>query len=69
MTKKRNVLTIKTYEVLCRAVEEGVSHGMRRAYKHQDKPSQEDIISHMENQVLSAICEYFSFPEEAGKYD
>lgn len=51
----------KDYDVLTRAIEEGCSYGVRRAYKHNDAPSQEEIAAAVETAVISAICEVFEF--------
>lgn len=57
---------INTYEVISRAVEEGVTYGFNRAFKHTDAPSNEGIKDEIERAVLNALCEVldFSYPEE-----
>jgi len=57
-------LQVDVYNVVARAVEEGVAYGLRRAYKHVDDPSQESIAEHVEREVLNALCEVIRFPEE-----
>ena len=55
---------IKLYDVIARAVEEGVAYGTRRAYKHTDCPSLEQIQSEVEQAVLNSLCEVLQFEEE-----
>ncbi len=51
----------KEYEILARAVEEGVRHGIIRAFKHDDNPLKEHMAETVESEVLNAICEVFNF--------
>lgn len=65
---RTNTLQVNVYAVLARAVEEGVGHGVRRAYKHVDPgahPTEAVLIDHIEREVMNAISEVFSFPETA----
>lgn len=61
-----NVLKVRVYPVLRRAVEEGAAHGMRRAFKHSDNPSHEQIVEHVVENVMMEICEWFDFDEAGG---
>ena len=51
----------KDYEVLLRAIEEGSSYGVNRAYKHNESPDRETIIDHVSKAVLQYIEEVFCF--------
>lgn len=53
----------KEYQVMERAIEEGINHGYYRAYKHVDNPSEDQIKLEIFNSVLTSICEWFDFPE------
>lgn len=67
--KKRQVsggMHVRAFSVLERAVEEGVAYGWRRAHKHTDDPTAEAIQEQVVAGVLSEVCEYFGFDEEAG---
>lgn len=55
---------INAYEVMARAVEEGVSYGTRRAFKHTDTPSLELIEQEVQLAVLNSLCEVFGFDTE-----
>lgn len=68
MRAKRSVrgwMKIRAYAVLCRAVEEGVAYGWRRAHKHTDTPNAETIEEQIISAVLNEVCQYFDFDDEA----
>jgi hypothetical protein len=50
--------------ILEQALEEGIRRGYRRAFKHNEKPSEEVICDTIEECVMSAIYEYFTFETE-----
>jgi hypothetical protein len=50
--------------ILEKAIEEGVRYGYSRAYKHNDDPSDGAVIEAIEDAVMSAIDDYFTFDEE-----
>ncbi len=54
----------RTYSILERAVEEGALAGYRRAHKHNDNPSAEDIAVAVKDAVMLAICEVFEFDND-----
>jgi len=57
-------LRVRTYDVVRRAVEEGVMFGLNRALKHADavtrdtKPAAQE---HIEREVMNALCEVVDF--------
>ena len=53
----------KLYHILNIAVEEGVKRGWYRAHKHVENPSEESATEAIEDAVMSAIHEYFTFDE------
>ena len=55
-----------TYVILQRAVEEGALLGYRRAFKHNEDPSEEIICETIEECVMSQIYEYFDFSDTDG---
>jgi hypothetical protein len=57
-------MTPDAYKVMTMAVETGVALGVRRAYKHAAKPSEEAIIALVERAVIDELCEWFRFNEE-----
>ena len=50
--------------ILNQAIEEGVLRGYRRAFKHNEDPSEEVICETIEECVMSQIYEYFTFDED-----
>lgn len=57
-------MRVRAYEVLHRAVEEGVTYGWRRAHKHTDTPDEETIKDQILTAVLNEISDYFDFDGE-----
>ena len=54
------------YKVISMAVLDGVTIGVRRAFKYSESPSEEHIIDTVEREVLNQICEWFKFHETHG---
>lgn len=54
----------KEYRLIELCVENGVKLGIRRAYKHVDEPSKEEIEQAVENAVMLEISEWFDFEDE-----
>ena len=54
-------LKFKAYEIIERAVEEGISYGLNRAYKHEDSPSQNLIAIEIEKAVMLSLTEIIDF--------
>lgn len=53
----------KTRVIIEMAIEEGVRRGYSRAHKHVENPTEGAIIEHVEEAVMGAIYEYFTFDE------
>jgi hypothetical protein len=58
---KKRPLTVNTYSIVARAVEEGVGWGYLRAHKHDPNPSEAIMKEHMEREVMNALCEVVDF--------
>jgi hypothetical protein len=56
-------LKLKTYEIIERAVEEGISYGLKRAYKYEENPSQDHIATEIENAVMFSLTEIIDFDD------
>lgn len=52
-----------TYRLLSECVDRGVKYGLRRAYKHTDKPTNEQIEEAVSSAVMGEVAEAFVFPE------
>ncbi len=64
--KRRRVrasVALNVYAVFEQAVDEGVTVGLMRAYKHQDDPSRETVHEQIRQAVLYRLGEVVVFPE------
>lgn len=54
------------YDLVQRAISEGIRCGLRRAKKHTSKPTEEDVIDNLEREVMTALCDIMDFdpPDE-----
>lgn len=57
-------MRVRAYDVLRRAIEEGVEYGWRRAHKHTDTPDSETIKDQIVTGILNEVSEYFAFDDE-----
>lgn len=51
----------KTYELLARCIEDGVSRGYKRAFKYIDAPTPDHVENAVYEAVMSEISEWFDF--------
>lgn len=66
MSAKRKLKPrIRTYDILCNAVEAGVSYGYMRAHKHTDKPSEEHVKDELIKALIGELCERFEVSDDA----
>ena len=61
MTAVKRRPKVKLWTIISRAVEEGAAYGIRRAYKHTDTPTHEDICEQVEREVMNALAEVLDF--------
>ena len=57
-------MKIKMYQLISRAIEEGVDFGWNRAHKHSEKPEKNTVLDSIHSEVMSQICEVFDFDDE-----
>lgn len=57
---KKN-LKVNTYEILDRAIENGINCGYRRAHKHTDSPTEDQLKEEIRKAVMLEACEVFKF--------
>ena len=58
------------WKLLVRCVEEGVRHGVHRAYKHREtEPPDDAAIEQIQDGVLHEISEWFHFPPDPERAD
>jgi hypothetical protein len=53
-----------TYKLIQMCVEAGVTRGLRRAYKHDDAPTKEQIEKQINEAVMLEVCEWFEFDQK-----
>ena len=54
----------KLHGILEMAIEQGVARGWRLAHKHVEHPEEHVIIERINDEVMSAITEYFTFEDD-----
>ena len=57
----KTVLKARVYDVVGRAVEEGLKLGWQHAHKHVDAPSKELILDRLEDDIMNQLCEVIDF--------
>lgn len=57
-------MKFKAYNIIERAVEEGITMGMSRAYKHTETPGAEAIIDAVQSAVMDTLDEVIDFDTE-----
>ena len=55
------IIRVNAYDVISRAVEEGVTYGLNRAYKHTDSPTRDDMELEVAQAVTNELCEVLMF--------
>ena len=53
------------YKLISRAVEEGITFGLNRAYKHTPTPKRETIDDSIHQEIMNALCEVFKFSDSS----
>jgi hypothetical protein len=66
MNKIEPVSTIRVdcYKILSDAIERGISFGWNHSHKHTDTPDAGTIKAQIFDDIMTEICEYFSFGED-----
>jgi hypothetical protein len=54
----------KLHVILEKAIEQGVKRGWHLAHKHVEHPEEHVIIERINDEVMSAITEYFTFEDD-----
>ena len=57
-------MKVKSRIVLENAIEQGISYGYSRAFKHNDHPTEDAIKESIHRAILNEIYEWFDFEEE-----
>ncbi len=56
-------MKVKTQVILEMAIEEGVQRGWRLSHKHVENPEEHAILDRINDAVMSAITDYFTFED------
>ena len=56
-----NIMKPKILPVLEMCIENGLSYGYRRAFKHNDDPTEDQITQAIKDAVMHEIHEWFDF--------
>lgn len=59
------MMRVRTYDVIARAVEDGVERGWRLAHKHTPKPPEQAVRDAIEQAVMNEICTWIEFDERS----
>lgn len=54
----------RTYEILRRAIEEGLAYGWSRTHKHTDTPEREAALNEIETAIWAAIDDVFDLARD-----
>jgi len=54
-----------TYVILQRAVEEGALLGYRRAFKHIENPTEEQMVDAIADAIMLTVSEVFDFSHQS----
>lgn len=54
-------LQFKTYAIIQRAIEDGIAHGIRRAKKYNDTPTDDALCEHIEREIMNMLDEVVEF--------
>lgn len=55
------MIILKTYDIIERAVEEGLEFRWNRAHKHEDYPTKEVIFDHLIGNIMHSLDEIIDF--------
>lgn len=53
----KQLITVKLFNLIERAVEEGARYGYTRAHKHTDEPEEETIITEITTHIMNELSE------------
>lgn len=54
-------LKLRPYNIVARAVEEGVKYGVNRAYKHTSTPTRDTLEDCVSTAVMNSLDEVFDY--------
>ena len=54
-------IKLSPYEMVRDAIQAGVTYGLRRAHKHVENPSDEQIVEAITQAVMTDLCDVLDF--------
>ena len=64
MARKHKLPNVKKFNLISECIENGIMTGWNRAHKHTSAPTEDDIKTCMQNEIIYFICEAFYFEEK-----
>lgn len=62
------MITVDSYTLLTDCIDQGLLRGLRRMFKHDSSPKDEDaVIANVDrilNDIMVEVCEYFRFDDD-----
>jgi len=58
-----SIMKPKFFPVLEQCIESGITRGYNRAFKHNDNPSEQEIIDNISKAIVEDIFEWFDIDE------
>ena len=65
----RHVVRVNLYRLVQQTVEDAVAYGYRRAHKHTDTPTEDQVVTEVENAVMNNLCDLIDFGGGVGDDD
>ena len=59
--KVEGTVKVRGYNYLSDRVEDAIQFGYNRAHKHTATPSEQQIITEIDNEVMNVLCDIFDF--------
>jgi len=54
-------MKVKMFTLIENAVEKGALYGYRRSFKHQDTPTEEEIVNNIVREIMNELDVYLDF--------
>lgn len=61
----KQAIKIKLYDLIERAVQDGIASGWHRAHKHTDNPTEHEIKKQIERGIMGELSDYIDFSPDA----
>lgn len=65
--KNDGALRVRVYDILCRAIEDGIDLGWHQAHEHTDTPTEEAFKEILFRTIIDEVLEVFDVDEGRGE--